>query len=185
MTEKRSAASRIERAMGPTCASVGVAEVGQTGTRAKVPFIPAKPVNADGIRIDPPPSVPKPIDVTPAAIEAAAPALEPPGVMLIFHGLRVMPVRGESPTGLHPNSLVVVLPIIIAPDLRTRSTAGASLSAIFSANVCEPNEKGASLTDIRSLTDIGSPCSLPSFVPDIKALSAALASSTALSAIRA
>jgi hypothetical protein len=74
----------------------------------------------------------------PAATDAAAPALEPPGVLLRFQGLRVMPVRGLSPTGLQPNSLVVVLPIRIAPAAFARSTAGASTLATFDSIVREP-----------------------------------------------
>jgi hypothetical protein len=66
--------------------------------------MPNTPLNDAGIRIDPPPSVPSEIGVIPPATEAAAPALEPPGVFAGFHGLRVMPVSGQSPTALQPNS---------------------------------------------------------------------------------
>src|SRR5262249_6736544 len=106
-----SAASAMLRAMGPTWESVGAAVVGQTGTRPYCGLMPARPVKLHGMRIEPPPSVPSPNGVIPAATEAAAPALEPPGVFAGFHGLRVMPVRGQSPTALQPNSLVVVFPI--------------------------------------------------------------------------
>src|SRR4029078_9923432 len=92
-----------------------------------------------GMRTDPPPSVPSANGVIPAATEAAGPALEPPGVLARFHRLRVMPVSGESPTPLQPNSLVVVLPITMAPADFTRSTAGASATAILSAMQREPN----------------------------------------------
>lgn len=101
--------------MGPTWAKVGVAEVGQTGTRPNCPLIPNSPEKLQGTRIEPPPSVPSANGVIPAATEAAAPALEPPGVLFRFHGLRVIPVSGLSPTGLQPNSLVVVLPIRMPP----------------------------------------------------------------------
>src|SRR5580658_11059873 len=103
------------RAIGPTWASVGVAETGHTGTRPKWALMPASPVRQHGIRIEPPPSVPSANGVMPAATEAAAPALDPPGVLPRFQGLRVIPVSGLSPTGLQPNSLVVVLPIRMAP----------------------------------------------------------------------
>jgi hypothetical protein len=125
MTEKSNAASFTDLARGPTWASVGVADVGQIGTRPNCPFNPANPVNEAGIRTDPPLSVPSAKGVMPAATEAAAPALEPPGVLARFRGLRVMPVSGLSPTGLHPNSLVVVLPIKMPPAALARSTAGA------------------------------------------------------------
>jgi hypothetical protein len=126
------------RASGQTCARVGVAEAGQTGTRPKFALKPNVPVKAAGMRIDPPPSVPSANGVIPAATEAAQPALEPPGVSLRSIGLRVTPVSGLSPTGLHPNSLVVVLPIRIAPAARARSTTGASTFPILPAIAREP-----------------------------------------------
>ena len=56
-----------------------------------------------------------------------------------LQGWRVMPVSGLSPTGLHPNSLVVVLPMRMAPALRARSTAGASTVATLLTNAREPD----------------------------------------------
>src|SRR5271156_2429596 len=120
------AASPILRAMGPTWARVGVAEVGHTGTRPKCALMPARPVKQHGMRIEPPPSVPSANGVIPAATEAAQPALEPPGVSARLRGFRVTPVNGESPTGLQPTSLVVVFPMRIAPLALARSTEGAS-----------------------------------------------------------
>src|ERR1700677_247657 len=107
--------------MGPTCANVGVADVGQTGTRPNWPLSPTRPVREEGMRIDPPPSVPNPNGVTPAAMDAAAPALEPPGVLTTFQGLRVIPVKGLSPTGLqpYPNRMKVphhVLRVVVVHD---------------------------------------------------------------------
>src|SRR5262245_49942814 len=110
-----SATSAMVRAIGPTCDKVGAAVVGQIGTRPYCGLRPASPVKLHGMRIEPPPSVPSANGVMPPATEDAAPALEPPGVFAGFHGLRVMPVSGQSPTALQPNSLVVVLPIRIAP----------------------------------------------------------------------
>ena len=115
-----------------------LAEVGHTGTLPKWPLMPASPVKQHGIRIEPPPSVPNANGVMPAATEATAPALDPPGVFAIFQGLRVMPVSGLSPTGLQPNSLVVVLPIKIAPAALARSTAGASAAATLPTAAFEP-----------------------------------------------
>jgi hypothetical protein len=100
--------------------------------------MPARPVKAQGMRTEPPPSVPRPNGVTPAATEEAAPALDPPGVFPKFHGWRVIPVSGLSPTGLQPNSLEVVLPIRIAPAALARSTAGASTFDTLFAMVREP-----------------------------------------------
>src|SRR5262249_60127218 len=101
--------------------------------------MPASPVRQHGIRTEPPPSVPSASGVTPAATEAAAPALEPPGVLPVFHGLRVMPLSGLSPTALQPNSLVVVLPIRIAPAAFMRSTTGASAVATLFSILRQPH----------------------------------------------
>src|SRR5690349_17089746 len=179
MLASMSAASATVRAIGPTCDSVGAAVVGQTGTRPYCGLIPARPVKLQGMRIEPPPSVPIASGVIPAATEAAAPALEPPGVFAGFHGLRVMPVSGQSPTALQPNSLVVVLPIRIAPARFMRSTGGASAAATLSAMVREPKQNGTPPTATRSLTENGPPCSGPSAAPRITASSAACAAASA------
>ena len=84
------------------------------------------PQNADGVRIDPAPSLPRCSGAIPAAAAAAAPALLPPEVRDRSHGLRVMPVSGLSPNAFQPNSGVVVLPRITAPASRSRATAGVS-----------------------------------------------------------
>src|SRR5207302_6774701 len=96
----RIATSRTSRPIGHTCASVGVAATGNTGTRPNCALTPNSPVKAAGMRIDPPPSVPSASAVTPAATLDAAPALDPPAVLVKSHGLRVLPVSGESPTAL-------------------------------------------------------------------------------------
>src|ERR1700689_2328838 len=100
--------------------------------------MPASPVKQHGMRIEPPPSGPSANGVMPAATDAAAPALDPPGVLPRFQGLRVIPVSGLSPTGLQPNSLVVVLPIRMPPAALARSTEGASTGATLLAMVREP-----------------------------------------------
>src|SRR5262249_3544421 len=169
MLMSRSAASATLRAIGPTCDSVGAAVVGQTGTRPYWGLMPARPVKLHGMRIEPPPSVPIASGVMPAATEAAAPALEPPGVLPGFHGVRVMPVSGQSPTALQPNSLVVVLPITIAPAFFMRSTAGASAAATLSAMVREPKQNGTLPTATRSFAENGTPCSGPSRSPRVTA----------------
>src|SRR6476620_10694038 len=150
-----SAASSTVRAIGPTWASVVVADTGQTGMRPNWPLIAANPVRQPGMRTEPPPSVPNAIGVMPPATDAAAPALEPPGVLARFQGLRVMPVSGESPTALQPNSLVVVLPIRMPPAFLARSTGGASATATLSAIQREPKAKRSPFTAIRSLAENG------------------------------
>src|SRR2546426_12387479 len=63
---------------------------------------------------------------SPAAVAAPAPALDPPVVVPVFQGLRVMPVSGLSPSPFQPNSGVVVFPTMTPPAcLRRRTTGGA------------------------------------------------------------
>src|SRR2546425_6515354 len=67
---------------------------------------------------------------TPAAVAAPAPALDPPVVVPVFQGLRVMPVSGLSPSPFQPNSGVVVFPTMTPPAcLRRRTTGGGAPGA--------------------------------------------------------
>src|SRR6202161_4197722 len=83
------------------------------------------PQKLAGIRIEPPPSVPRASGPRPEATAAAAPPPDPPAVRSGSHGLRVTPVSGLSVTPFQPNSGVVVFPISTAPCSRSRATAGA------------------------------------------------------------
>ena len=117
------------------------------------------------MRMEPPPSVPRAIGVVPAATLAAPPAVEPPGVLSRFQGLRVTPCNGLSPTALQPNSLVVVLPMMRAPCSRRRRTDGASKSATLSAMTREPKVHLTSFMATKSLTETGTPSRRPVFSP--------------------
>src|SRR5215475_10341852 len=120
--------------------------------------MPNSPVNDDGMRIEPAPSVPIASAPMPTAVAAAAPALLPPGVWPRFHGLRVMPVSGLSPIAFQPNSGVVVLPSSTAPASRRRATAGASSSHFWlGSTVLLPRKVGQPLASSRSLTVHGTP----------------------------
>ncbi len=90
--------------------------------------MPNTPLNAAGMRIEPPPSVPIEIGLVPVATAADAPPLEPPAVFVVSQGLRVTPVSGLSVTPFQPSSGVVVLPTSTALCSRSRATAGASTS---------------------------------------------------------
>src|SRR5687768_4806155 len=143
MTLSISAASVTVRVIGPTCATVPKGDSGQAGTRPNDGLMPNRPVNAHGMRIEPPPSVPTASGPIPAATAAAAPPDDPPGVLAGFHGLRVMPVSGLSVTPFQPNSGVVVLPTMTAPCSRSRATAGASsFHGPFGSMVFEPRSVG-------------------------------------------
>src|SRR3954464_4060680 len=89
ITESISAASRTDLARGPSTDSVfQPRKPGSLGTRPNVGLWPTTPQNDAGMRIEPPPSVPNAIEVIPAATDAAAPPLDPPGVRPRSHGLR-------------------------------------------------------------------------------------------------
>src|SRR3990172_13331787 len=105
-----SAASATVRVIGPTCATVPKGDSGHAGTRPNEGLMPKIPLKAQGVRIEPPPSVPTVSAPMPVAIAAALPPDEPPGVIFGFHGLRVTPVSGLSVTPFQPNSGVVVFP---------------------------------------------------------------------------
>src|ERR1700688_699850 len=119
--------------------------------------MPNTPEKQDGMRIEPAPSLPRLSTPIPAAQAAAAPALLPPGVRARFHGLRVIPVSGLSPTAIQPNSGVVVLPRMTAPASLRRATPGeSSLSGTFSIR-CEPRRVGNPRISIKSLIVAGTP----------------------------
>src|SRR5262245_36570154 len=112
------------------------------------------------MRTLPAPSVPTESGPMPAATAAAVPPDEPPGVLLKFHGLRLMPVRGELVSPLQPNSGVLVLPSSTAPASRNRAVAGASPSHVWLASTVRlPRKVGQPCVRIRSLIEVGTPSS--------------------------
>ena len=155
-------------------------ESGQAGTRPKPALIPEMPVKAQGMRIEPPPSVPTASGPMPAATCAAAPPLEPPGVRSGFQGLRVMPVSALSVTPFQPNSGVQVLPSNTAPFSRKRAVAGPSSSqGPARSTVFEPRSVGQPRVRIRSLIEAGTPSTQPSGAPFAQRASAARAAASA------
>src|SRR3954452_24687799 len=91
-------------------------------------FSPTTPLQAAGIRVEPPPSVATANGARPLATATAAPPLEPPLERAALQALRVRPNSGESVRHLVPNSGVVVLPSRMAPCPRNLATATASWS---------------------------------------------------------
>ena len=69
----------------------------------------------------------------PAASATAEPPEEPPQVSAGSHGLRVAPNTALNVFAPAPNSGVFVLPRMIAPAARRRSTSSASTSGTLSA----------------------------------------------------
>src|SRR6266404_2005764 len=96
MTVSISARSSTLLACGPTCATVPIGESGNAGTRPNEGLIPGMPQNVDGMRMEPAPSVPTATGPMPDATAAAAPPEDPPGVIFVSQGLRVIPVSRLS-----------------------------------------------------------------------------------------
>ncbi len=134
------------------------------------------PVKLAGMRIEPPPSVPSASGAKRAATAAADPPEEPPGVLSLFQGLRVVPVSGLSVEPFQPNSGVVVLPSRTAPASRRRATDGASsVHGPFGSTVSEPRRVAQPLVSSRSLMATGTPSSGDSGSPSSQRFSDASA----------
>src|SRR5207248_3292813 len=97
--------------------------------RPKLGFSPTRPVNAAGMRVEPPPSDAVQNGTTPAATAAADPPLDPPGVRVGSHGLRVVPHALVWVKQTVPNSGAAVLPTGTPPAARMRATCTESAAA--------------------------------------------------------
>src|SRR3954468_4487259 len=83
------AASRTVRASGPCTDRPLIAALsGAVETRPRLVLMPNKPLTLDGMRIEPPPSLPGAAGSRPAAPAAPAPPLEPPAERLRSQGVR-------------------------------------------------------------------------------------------------
>src|SRR6266850_4961298 len=101
----------------------------------KVGFRPTSPQTADGIRIDPPVSVPIEAKHIPSATDAADPPDEPPGDRLGSIGCRAGPYADSSFVVPNANSCRFVLPMNTAPASRSRAIDDASRPEIGRAHV--------------------------------------------------
>ena len=134
------------------------------------------------MRIEPPASVPTASGQMPASTAAALPPLLPPGVRSRSHGLRVIPLSGESVTGFQPNSGVVVLPKNTAPSPRSRAVTGeSSVHSWFGSMVREPNEARPAAGQNRVLDRDRNPVEKARGSPFCQRASEARASAIALS----
>ena len=90
------AASRTVRAMGPCTDSPLISlDVGAAETRPRLVLMPNSPLTLDGMRIEPPPSLPGAADTNPLATAVPAPPLDPPADLVRSHGVRA----GWCPSG--------------------------------------------------------------------------------------
>ena len=159
ITAYASAASRAVAASGPTWIIVDTVPLAvSNGTRLKVGMRPYRPHRAAGMRMLPPPSAPMAIGTKPRATTTALPLEEPPLTKFLSYGLNLQPLHADvcasmrlsiayqpprlnpyrtyvawwwlfHPTGVTPNSVMTVVPTMMAPRSRKRATAMSSDSA--------------------------------------------------------
>src|ERR1700733_5881508 len=116
---------------------------------------PTIPLQAAGIRIEPPPSLACAIGTAPAATNAPDPEDEAPAVWSVFHGLRTGPRRGCSAAALNPNSDSRVLPRHTGPVARYNSVNSPSAAAGCGAHASAPRIVGNPATSMLSLMKVG------------------------------
>ncbi len=159
------AASRTDRHIGPGTDVSPLSNAAWLPTRPKLTLKPKSPEYDDGMRIDPPPSLPVQIGIMPAETAAAEPPDEPPGVRSGFQGLRVVPWRYVRVQFTEPNSGDVVSPTNTAPAARSRATSVQSRSATSCSNTRDACVFGQPRTCASSLTPIGTPAHGPGSSP--------------------
>ena len=152
----KSAASSTPRVIGPATDSPFQSRA--IGSRPRVGLRPNRPHAADGIRIEPAPSVPSAAAASPAATAAPDPPLEPPGVRARSHGLCVAPNASDSVLGIVASSGTWVLPSSTQPAARSRRTISSSASA-GPPWASEPHAVTWPAMSVSSLIAIGTPFS--------------------------
>ena len=135
-----------------------------------------------GLRSEPPMSEPSASGSIPHASATAAPPLLPPHVFVRSYGFSVAPNTALNVCDPAPNSGVLVLPMVIAPAWRMRSTSSESSDGTKSLKIGEPKVVRIPLVICRSLCAIGRPCSGPRTRPRASASSASSARASAWSA---
>ena len=118
----------------------------------------------------------------PVARATAAPPLLPPHVFDMSQGLRVAPNTSLKVCEPAPSSGVLVLPTVMAPACRSRSTMRAVSSGTWPSKARLPNVVRMPAVTKRSLWATGRPCRGPTARPAARAASAASAASRAVSA---
>ena len=120
-TSASSAAPAGSLAKTPIVSSEGdCVSTPRRGIAPKVGLYPVTPQKDAGRITDPPVWVPMASGTIPSATAAAEPCDDPPGVCARLCGFAVLPGCMKA------SSVVTVLPIRIAPSLRSRSTTKAS-----------------------------------------------------------
>lgn len=135
----KTATSPTVRAIGPTWSRVQAS--GNTPnllTRPYVGFSPTIPQHAAGMRIDPDVSEPSDPMVKPVGIATPAPPLDPPAILVRFHGFLASPKCGFSVVTPSAYSCRLSLPTKIAPADSSLSTAVAPVSGTNRSWIFDP-----------------------------------------------
>ncbi|RML92391.1 hypothetical protein APX70_03816, partial [Pseudomonas syringae pv. maculicola] len=107
---------------------------------------------------------------------------EPPLVSVGSQGLRPLPKTREVLAPVQPNSVVAVLPRIIAPAPLRRRMIGASCAGTASSAVNDPRVVRNPAVENRSLIPKGMPCKGPRGLPRCSSAVMVQACSSAASA---
>jgi hypothetical protein len=120
--------------------------------------MPSSPLNAAGMRMDPPPSPPLAMGSRPPATAAADPPEDPPAVRPCCQGLWVVPLSLVVETLRPPNSDAVVWPTGLAPPRsKRRESMVLVYVALRSLNTSEASVWGQPSTTSSSLMPTGTP----------------------------
>src|SRR5215472_6573594 len=133
-----------------------------------------------GWRMEPPVSMPSASGASYAATAAAEPPDEPPGTLVVSHGLRDVPYPEFSVDEPIANSSMFVLPISTAPAFRSRLVIVDSYGGCQPSRMRDPQVVGMPTVVNRSLTATGTPASGPSGSPAarLRSISRACASAS-------
>src|SRR6266849_3034249 len=125
------------------------------------------PQSAAGTRVDPPVSDPRPQLTIPAAMAAAVPPEEPPGIRVLSYGFFTGPANDDRLVLVMPNasSCMLVLPMTMAPASSNFCNDGAFLVGRACRSAGVPPDVGISAVLMLSLTTIGRPARAPVFSP--------------------
>src|SRR5262247_1118812 len=115
--------------------------------------------------MDPPVSVPMASGASYAAMAAAEPPPDPPGMRPRSHGLLVGPYAEYSVDDPIANSSMLVLPTMTSPASRIRVMIVASYGGRQCSRILEPQVVGTPFVAITSLIAIGTPATGPSASP--------------------
>src|ERR1700687_4074111 len=160
MIENESRASATLRAIAPR-EERPAASISSHGTRSGDGRRPTTPQHEDGMRIEPPMSVPIAIVAMPAATAAALPPLDPPGVTPSRHGFWVAGKRVLTVPTEAASSGRLVLPRMAVPAALAHAIGTASSVAMRSRYMGVPSVQGIPATGMLSLTAIVTPAHSP------------------------